>query len=178
MTDHLPDVDMRTPTLTSDQEKRACDMSKAMAMSHWGLYSAARLIVHLQDQLAKPAHEREPPHCSTCSCGMPAEPSAAEPDMLHPKIQVLIRQKARLEIERNMVAEIIKDGPDADLYGLSDYETELHDQLREKLRAPPGDRLRDAERLLRAAYEGDESKWPEIGHWLAQCTPETTEGGR
>lgn len=33
-------------------------------------------IERLQRELAKPAHEREPPHCSNCSCGLPAEPPA------------------------------------------------------------------------------------------------------
>jgi hypothetical protein len=28
--------------------------------------------IELQGQLAKPAHEREGPHCSTCGCGMSA----------------------------------------------------------------------------------------------------------
>lgn len=30
----------------------------------------------------KPAHEREPPHCSTCSCGMATEPPAARRDVV------------------------------------------------------------------------------------------------
>lgn len=33
-------------------------------------------IARLAAPAVKPAHEREPPHCSSCSCGLPAEPPA------------------------------------------------------------------------------------------------------
>lgn len=62
MTDQLPDV-----RLTDEQEARAADLSSQLAANYWGTYLCARLIVHLQDRLAKPAHEREGPHCSTCA---------------------------------------------------------------------------------------------------------------
>jgi hypothetical protein len=29
------------------------------------------------ERLSRPVHEREPPHCSTCSCGLAPEPAAA-----------------------------------------------------------------------------------------------------
>lgn len=101
MTEHLTDVE-----LSPEQEARVPDLLVAMVgMSP----RAARLIVHLQDELAKaqvliesewfqrvtykqqlraaldklekPAHEREMPHCSTCSCGMecPRSPDYGEP---------------------------------------------------------------------------------------------------
>src|SRR5687768_6579024 len=31
------------------------------------------------ERLKRPAHEREPPHCSTCGCGLAPEPPAMHP---------------------------------------------------------------------------------------------------
>lgn len=71
MTDQLPEV-----SLTLLQEARAWKLYQRHqdGNPYDGMKDFARLIVHLLDELAKPAHEREPPHCSSCSCGMPAEP--------------------------------------------------------------------------------------------------------
>lgn len=70
MTDQLPEV-----SLTLLQEARAWKLYQRHqdGNPYDGMKDFARLIVHLLDELAKPAHEREPPHCSTCSCGMPAQ---------------------------------------------------------------------------------------------------------
>lgn len=39
--------------------------------------TVARQFLRAIERLSKPAHEREPPHCSSCSCGMTApEPEA------------------------------------------------------------------------------------------------------
>lgn len=96
MTEHLTDVDqLPNVKLTPEQDERAVAMGKAMTREYLGNYSAARVIVHQQDQIAKlesdlawirrrtgfwgevpqstPAHERESPHCPTCACGMPSE---------------------------------------------------------------------------------------------------------
>lgn len=35
-------------------------------------YTAAEEI----ERLSRPSHEREPPHCSTCACGIASEPGA------------------------------------------------------------------------------------------------------
>lgn len=52
---------------TLDQEARAVELVGTVVTLP---LEAARLIVSLQDQLAKPAHEREPPHCPSCGCGL------------------------------------------------------------------------------------------------------------
>lgn len=53
MTEPLPDVDqLPKVTLTPEQERRAIAMSDAMKLEYWGLYYAARVIVHLQDRVA------------------------------------------------------------------------------------------------------------------------------
>lgn len=62
----------------------------------------------------------------------PPEPSvadaASEPDMRHPKIQNLISQKARREIELSMIERMI-DEPDFEYYGSDyDYQTALTDK--------------------------------------------------
>lgn len=70
----------------------------------------------------------------------PSQPPA-EPDWKHPKLQALLASEARLKIERDMIAALIDD-PKAELYGLSDYETELTEKLRDRAAQPPGDSLR------------------------------------
>lgn len=83
MSEHLPDVDqLPNVKLTPEQDARAASMAKQMTRSYVGSYSAARVIVSLQDEnkrLKRPPHEREPPHCSSCSCGMPAETTPGAP---------------------------------------------------------------------------------------------------
>lgn len=95
MTDHTPDVEM---ALMSDaerirywrreidaagddvgdefvwllavaeaQERRIAELTESLRQQESQLRTAL-------DELRKPAHEREPPHCSNCSCGLPAEP--------------------------------------------------------------------------------------------------------
>jgi hypothetical protein len=39
-----------------------------------GSSAAKGAMRFLRSQLSKPAHEREPPHCSTCGCGLAPEP--------------------------------------------------------------------------------------------------------
>lgn len=74
-------VDQLKPS--PDQEERAVAMANEMSKAYWGYRPAARVIIHLQDEikrLSRPAHEREPPHCSTCACGLAPEPAREYPD--------------------------------------------------------------------------------------------------
>ena len=41
--------------------------------------NAHKILLSEIERLKRPAHEREPPHCSTCACGLAPEP-AAVPD--------------------------------------------------------------------------------------------------
>lgn len=49
MTEHLTDV----KALTQEQSDRAIVLSDQMRADYWGLYSCARVIVHLQDRVAE-----------------------------------------------------------------------------------------------------------------------------
>lgn len=54
MSEHLPDVDqLPNVKLTPEQDARARDLSVQMNESYIGNYSAARVIVHLQDRIAE-----------------------------------------------------------------------------------------------------------------------------
>jgi len=53
MTEPLPDVDqLPNVKLTPEQDARAVAMAKEMTREYLGSYSAARVIVHLQDEVA------------------------------------------------------------------------------------------------------------------------------
>jgi hypothetical protein len=49
-------------------------------------HDSAAEIERLERKLARPAHEREPPHCSSCSCGIGADiPPDGAPSMSAPE---------------------------------------------------------------------------------------------
>lgn len=64
-------------------------------------------------------------------------PVPPEPDMRHPKIQRLIGQKARREIELSLVEELLDDGPDVEVSAMSmEYWGPMHDKLKAALSKP------------------------------------------
>jgi hypothetical protein len=62
---------MKTYPLTLDGIRQCLDDNAVTANS------APLIIGWLLHEVENPPHEREPPHCSTCSCGMPADETHA-----------------------------------------------------------------------------------------------------
>jgi len=80
----------------------------------------------------------------------------AEPDMKHPRIQAIISQNARKNIELRIVASLIEN-PDYELDVIDcEYETSMHVRLRELLKeqAKEIERLREEREWLKGLYKG------------------------
>lgn len=105
----------------------------------------------------------------TCVCGKPWPCTAGSnevaliaagdsPNWEHPKLQALIAQKARLEIEVQTLRDILSREEDPGL-GLSDYWTDLHDEALSKMEElssltaacrEKDERIKELEAVLRA----------------------------
>jgi hypothetical protein len=55
-------------------DEKLCKCCRGLCVCHYDFDTIAAL-----KQLQKPPHEREGPHCSTCSCGLAPEPCAHLP---------------------------------------------------------------------------------------------------